>query len=111
MTHYLISARSLAAILALVVGLTLVAPPAFSAQPQGPVRPLATAATARVEALPAAAVTQAAQATPAPAANTPGDKPFFKSTKGIVVLVLMATGVGWAVASRSSDAVHSPGRN
>jgi hypothetical protein len=108
-TRYPKQARPLVGILALIVGLTLVAPPALAVQPQGPARPLAAAATAKVEALPAAAVAQAAQAAPAPAAST-GNKPFFKSTKGIVVLVLMATGLGWAAVSRNQDAVHSPAR-
>lgn len=107
MTRDLIRARSLAAILALVVGLTFVAPPAFAAAPPAPFRPLAAAAAARVDAAPAAVLAQAAQASP-PAGS--GDKPFFKSTKGVVVLVLMATAIGWAAVSRSQDAVHSPAR-
>ncbi len=107
MTRNLINARLVAASLALVVGLTLVAPPAFAA----PARPLAAAATAKVEAMPVATLAPAAQATPAPAAATQGGKPFFKSTKGVVVLVLMATGITWAAVSRSQDAVHSPARN
>jgi len=104
LTRDLIRARSLAAILALVVGLTLVAPPAFAAAP--PVRPLAAAAAAKVQAAPAAALAQAAQASP-PAGS---GKPFFKTTKGVVVLVLMATAISWAAVSRSQDAVHSPAR-
>ena len=111
MTRNLINARLVAASLALVVGLTLVAPPAFAAPLPAPARPLAAAATARVEAMPVATLAPAAQATPAAAAATQGDKPFFKSTKGIVVLVLMATAVSWAAVSRSQDAVHSPARN
>jgi hypothetical protein len=106
-TRDLNHARSLAGVLVLIFGLTLVAPPAFAAPPLGPARPLAAAAAAKVEAMPAAALAQAAQATPAAAT---GDKPFFKSTKGVLVLVLMATAVTWAAVSRSQDAVHSPGR-
>jgi hypothetical protein len=87
-----------------------VAPPAFAAPLPAPARPLAAAAVAKVEAMPLATLTPAAQASPAPAAATKGEKPFFKSTKGVVVLVLMATAVGWAAVSRSQDAVHSPAR-
>jgi hypothetical protein len=107
LTRDLIRARSLAAILALVVGLTFVAPPAFAAAPPAPIRPLASAAAAKVQAAPATALAQAAQASP-PAS---GGKPFFKTTKGVVVLVLMATAISWAAVSRSQDAVHSPARN
>jgi hypothetical protein len=107
LTRDLIRARSLAAILALVVGLTLVAPPAFAAAPPAPVRPLAAAAAAKVQAASATALAQAAQ-TSAPAGTS--GKPFFKSTKGIVVLVLMATAISWAAVSRSENAVHSPAR-
>jgi hypothetical protein len=107
LTRDLIRARSLAAILALVVGLTFVAPPAFAAAPPAPVRPLAAAAAAKVQAAPTAALAQTAQASP-PA--TGGGKSFFKSTKGVVVLVLMAGAISWAAVSRSQDAVHSPAR-
>jgi len=107
-THNPKQARPLAVVLSFVVGLTLVAPPAFAAPLPAPARPLSAAATAKVEAMPLATL---AQATPAAAAPPKGDKPFFKSTKGIVVLVLMATGLSWAAVSRSQDAVHSPARN
>jgi len=107
LTRDLIRARSLAAILALVVGLTFLAPPAFAAAPPAPVRPLAAAAAATVQAAPASVLAQAGQAA-APA--TSGGKPFFKSTKGVAVLVLMATAITWAAVSRSNDAIHSPGR-
>jgi hypothetical protein len=107
LTRDLIRARSLAAFLALVVGLTFIAPPAFAAAPPTPVGPLAAAGAAKVQAAPAATLAQAAQASP-PAGN--GGKPFFKTTKGVVVLVLMATAISWAAVSRSQDAVHSPAR-
>ncbi len=113
MKRYLKHARPLAGTVALIVGLTLVAPPAFAAGPAAVTtpRPIVAAATAKVEAMPVATLAPAAQASPAAAAPAKADKPFFKSTKGIVVLVLMATGIGWAAASRSQDAVHSPARN
>jgi hypothetical protein len=107
LTRDLIRARPLAAILALVVGLTFLAPPAFAAAPPVPVRPLAAAAAAKVQAAPAAALAQTAQASPAAGS---GGKPFFKSTKGVVVLVLMAGAIGWAAVSRNQDAVRSPAR-
>jgi hypothetical protein len=110
-THHPKQARPLAVFLALIVGLTFVAPPAFAAPLPAPARPLAAAAAAKVEAMPVPTLAPAAQASPAAAATTKGDKPFFKSTKGIVVLVLMATGISWAAVSRNQDAVHSPARN
>jgi hypothetical protein len=111
--HYLKHARLLAGALAFIVGATLVAPPAFAAGPAAATtpRPIAAAATAKVAAMPVASLAPAAQASPAAAAPAKGDKPFFKSTKGVVVLVLMATAVSWAAVSRSQDAVHSPARN
>ena len=45
-----------------------------------------------------------------PGATAVGSKPFFKSTKGVVVAVLLAGGLTWALVSRSKDAVHSPAR-
>jgi hypothetical protein len=110
-TRDLMKARLLAGTLAVVVGLTLVAPPAFAAPLPAPARPLAAAATAKVEAMPVATLSPATQSNPAAAVPAKGNKPFFKSTKGIVALVLMAVGVGWVATSRSQDAVHSPARN
>ena len=109
MTRYSKHARLLAGALALVVGLTLVAPPAFAASPAPDPRPIATAATAKVEAMPAATLAQAAQAAPAAVAET-GDKPFFKTTKGAIALVLLAGGLGYMAYSMSNDRVSSPGR-
>jgi len=111
-TRYLKRARLLAGALALVVGLTLVAPPAFAAEPApGPApRPIAAAATAKVEAMPAASLAQAAQAAPAAAPAETGDKPFFKTTKGVVALALLAGSLGYMAYSMSNDRVSSPGR-
>ena len=113
MTRYLKHARLLAGALALVVGSTLVAPPAFAASPAP--GPLAAAATAKVESAPAEALVQAAQAAPAvqaaPAAAVPtGDKPFLKTTKGVVALALLAGGLGYMAYSFSNDRVSSPPR-
>jgi hypothetical protein len=108
---YLKRARFLAGALALVLGLTLVAPPAFAAGPATAAspRPIADAATAKVEAMPAATLTQATQA-PAAAAAPTAEKPFFKTWKGIAALVLTIGVTAWLVQSRVDNAVHSPGR-
>ena len=116
MTRYLKHARLLAGALAMTVGLTLVAPPAFAATPAP--GPLAAAATAKVESAPAEALVQAAQAAQAapavqaaPAATVPtGDKPFLKTTKGVIALALLAGGLGYTVYSFSNDRVSSPQR-
>lgn len=112
MTRYLKHARLLAGALAMTVGLTLVAPPAFAATPAP--GPLAAAATAKVEEAPAEALVQAAQAAPAvqtaPAAASTGDKPFLKTTKGVLALALLAGGLGYTVYSFSNDRVSSPQR-
>lgn len=112
MTRYLKHARLLAGALALVVGLTLAAPPAFAGGPAPEPRPIAAAAAAKVEAMPAATLAQAtpaAQAAPA-ALTEAGDKPFFKTTKGVVALALLAGGLGYTVYSFSNDRVSSPQR-
>ncbi len=109
MTRDLKHARVLAGALALVLGLTLVAPPAFAAGPSPAPRPIADAAAAKVEALPATALAQAAQAAPAATTET-GGKPFFKTTKGAIALVLLAGGLGYMAYSWSNDRVKSPGR-
>jgi hypothetical protein len=92
--------------------LTLAAPPAFAAGPAP--GPIAAAATAKVESVPAEALAQAAQATPAaktaPAAAATGSEPFFKSPKGIVALVLTIGATAWLIQSRNSNKVTSPGR-
>ena len=104
MTRYLKQARLLAGALALVVGLTLVAPPAFAAGP------IAAAATARVATAPAEALAQAAQTVPATAPIDTAHKRFFKTTKGAIALVLMGGTVGYAVHSFSNGRVKSPAK-
>jgi len=105
-------ARFLAGALALVLGLTLVAPPAFAAGPAAAAspRPIADAATAKVEALPAATLAAAAQAAPAAAPAEAGGKPFFKSTKGAIALVLLGGTLGYMAYSMSNDRVKSPAK-
>ena len=112
MTRYLKPARPLAGTLALVLGLTLVAPPAFAAGPAtvASPRPIATAAIAKVDAMPAATLAQAAPAAPTPAAVDKTGKPFLKTTKGAVALVLLAGAFGYAFYSFSNDRVKSPAK-
>jgi hypothetical protein len=110
-TRYLAQARLLAGVLALIVGLTLVAPPAFAAGPAP--GPLAAAAAAKVQAAPAATLAQAAPATPAAKAAAPaptGDKPFFKTTTGAISLVLIAGTLGYMGYSMSHDRIKSPAK-
>jgi len=104
--------RFLAGVLALVLGLTLVAPPAVAAGPATAAspRPIAAAATAKVEALPAATLAQAAQAAPAAAPAETSGKPFFKTTKGAIALVLLAGSLGYTFYSFSNDRVKSPAK-
>ena len=111
MTHSLKHTRLPAGALAFVVGLTLVAPPAFAAEPTtvGTPRPIAAAATAKVEAMPAATLAQVAP-TPSAAIAPSNEKPFFKTGKGIAALVLTIGATAWLVQSRIDNKVSSPGR-
>lgn len=71
-------------------------------------RPLQAATQARLATADTGKATRYAQATGAAASES---KPFFKSTKGLAVAVLMVGGVAWVVASRHSDkVVHSPAK-
>jgi len=119
-TRCLQHARLLAGALALVLGSTLVAPPAFAAGSPNAVspHPIATAANARVAAMTAEALAQTAQAPPA-GKNAPaaapvgaGKKPFFKTTTGAIALALLAGGIGYTIYSAvdSRKAVKSPVR-
>jgi hypothetical protein len=87
---------------ALLVGVTLAAPPALAGG--GSPRPLNTAAAARVAAIPNAALAQAA----APAAQPAGGKPFLKTGKGALAVVLLAGALGYTVYSFGHDRVRSP---
>jgi hypothetical protein len=107
-------ARILASVLAAAFGLVMAAPPAFAGQlpaprPASPAKAtLAAAADARVAAMTSAEVRAVVQQEPA--AQTTTSPSFFKTGKGIAVLVLMAAGVGYAAYSAvdSRDAVKSP---
>ncbi len=112
MKRHRMHARSLAASLALVLGLTLAVPPAFAAEHANAAssRPIAVAASARVAAAPAKALAQAAPAAPSSAPARTSDKPFFRTTKGAIALVLIAATLGYMGYSMSSDRVKSPAR-
>ena len=74
-------------------------------QPAAPVpaRPLlASAALATSAAAPERAFEQAE------AAPTGDSKPFFKTKRGVAVIVLMVVGTGWVLYSKSNDRVKSP---
>jgi hypothetical protein len=108
--RYLNRARPLAAFLAIALCSTVAAPPAAAAGPApapAPARPLAAAAEAAGATLPQSAVAQAPA--PAPAA-VPDGKPFFKSTKGVLAVVLTAAGLGYMGYSFSNDRVKSPAK-
>ena len=104
-------ARPLAGCLALIVGLTLAAPPVFAAEPQTatPAQPLAAAAAAKVNALPAATLAKPSLAQQAGPTSS-GDKPFFKSGKGILAGVLLAATIGYMGYAMSHDRVKSPAK-
>jgi hypothetical protein len=116
-TRSLEHSRSFAGALAIVVGLTLAGPPAFAAGPASPATgPIAVAAVAKVAAVPTQVL---AQATPAPGKPAPapaaapaeaGGKPFFKSTKGAITLVLIAGAIGYTSYSLGHDRVKSPAK-
>lgn len=66
--------------------------------------PLAASAEARVARLDTSAV-----ATAAPAATGASDhKPFFKSGKGVAVILLFVGGAAWTIASARDKRIHSP---
>jgi len=112
-TRYLKHARFLAGALALIVGLTFVAPPAFAAESTAPAQPLAAAAAAKVAAVPAASLGQAAQTAQQAPPTTPVEargKPFFKSTKGAIALVLLGGTLGYMAYSMSNDRIKSPAK-
>ncbi len=115
MTRYLKQAKLLAGALALVVGLTLVAPPAFAAGPAPDPRPITAAAAAKVEAVPAEASPRRPRPLrltkpPTATAAETGNKPFFKTTQGAIALVLLAGTLGYMGYSMSNDRVKSPAR-
>ena len=102
--------RSIAAGVALSVALAVVAPPALAAPPAvSPVQKptsLAASAAARLS----AADTSVALQAPAPATETAG-KPFIKTRKGALAMVLLAAGLTMVFVSYGNDRVKSPAAN
>jgi hypothetical protein len=98
--------------LALLVGLTFVAPPASAdeaprtttSETPSPT-PVATAAAAKVAKLDSA---ELAEATQAPAAESESPSSFFKSPKGVAALVLAVAGVSYVIYSSQNDRINSP---
>ena len=101
MSLHLQKARPLAGALALAIGVTFAAPPPSTAAP----RPIASAAEAKVAALPTSALAQAA-----PASTSTSDKSFIKTKKGAIAVVLLAGAIGYTAYSLSNDRVKSPAR-
>ena len=101
-------ARLLVGVLAIVVALTLAAPPVLAAPPP---QPTTTDAAARAAAVPGPVLAQATATAPtSPSAQAPGPKPFLKTTKGALALALFAGAVGYTAYSFGHDRVHSPAR-
>jgi hypothetical protein len=111
-TRSLKHTRVLAGVLALVLGLTLGAPPAFAAEPASATspRPIASAASAKVAAAPAEVLAQATPAATPAAPAEAGGKPFFKTTTGAIALVLLGGTIGYMAYSMSNDRVKSPAK-
>jgi hypothetical protein len=99
--------------LTVTLGASLAVPPVWAAEGvshAGQMTPVSQSSVAKagMRGPEAARATQAPAA--APSASTES-KSFFKTGKGIAALVLMVGASAWVIASRkSSDVVHSPGR-
>jgi hypothetical protein len=95
------------------VGCGLSAPPCLAAPPALPQANVGLRASVAKLAVPdtttGARFTQEAGKDAASAA-TGESRSFIHSPKGIAAVILLVGGVAWAIASRSKDAVHSPGR-
>lgn len=101
-------ARPVAALAALVLGFTVTAAPAAAAEAQ-PAAPTAKPTLSAVASAKLAKLNTNAALAPAQASGVASsDKPFFKSTKGAVVLILLAVGTGYTIYSTSHDRVSSP---
>jgi hypothetical protein len=107
------STRLVAGALALLLGLTLAAPPAANAREakappaKASIAATAAAAVARMD----TGAVRLTQDPPAPASGSPEGSSFFRSGRGAAVLVLLAAGVGYAIYSTRNDIVkQSPCR-
>jgi hypothetical protein len=108
------STRPAAGALALLLGLTLGAPPAANAREvkapsaKGSIAATAAAAVAQMD---TRAAVRLSQDPPAPASGSQDSRSFFRSGRGAAVLVLLAAGVGYAIYSTHHDDVkRSPCR-
>jgi hypothetical protein len=102
--------RPFAAVVAAVVGLAVVAPPASAAEPADATaaKPgIAASVDKAVRTVPRSALAQTAQTAPAEADTASG---FFGTTKGKVALALFVGGAAWTIYSvkDSRDPVKSP---
>jgi hypothetical protein len=102
--------RLWAGLLAVAVGLTLVATPAWAGEAPSPVAPktLKAATAAKLAALDTNKALMLNQ--DAAGASAEGSKTFFRTRKGAVTAVLMVGAIAWVLVSRSQDALHSPAR-
>lgn len=106
--HVVAWARPVAGALALLMGITFMAPPAAAAEAVAASTPAASkptisdAAVKATRSVPRAALMQTADAPGATqTADTAGG--FFGTTKGKVALVLFAAGMGWTLYSTKND--------
>ena len=102
--------RTAIGVLALTLAASVATPPAWATEPApraALATPIADAAAAKVA---AANPSQDLRATQAPATTATESRPFFKSTKGVVAIVLMAGVMAYTIHSRTCCAIHSPGR-
>jgi hypothetical protein len=106
--------RPLTGLLAVVVGLTLAAPPASAADAvavtKAPAPSQLAATTAAKLATLAPAPSAFAQTAPAADPVSTDNRPFFKTPKGVAALVLMVAGAGYVAyrIPKDNEKVHSP---
>jgi hypothetical protein len=98
--------------LTVALGASLAVPPVWAADaPPRPDRiaPLSGASVGKTG-MRGPEATRAAQAPAPTAAASTESKSFFKSTKGVVAIVLMAGVMAYTIHSRTCCAIHSPAR-
>lgn len=103
--------RLLTGALATVVLGALTAPPCLAAPPVAPQAPGNLRASVARLATPDASASARFTQEAGKEATGSGSRSFIHSPKGVVAVLMLVGGVAWAIASRSKDAVHSPGRN
>jgi hypothetical protein len=98
--------------LTVALGASLAVPPVWAADasPRADrIAPLSSASVAKTG-MRGPEPARAAQAPAATASASTESKPFFKSTKGAVAIVLMAGVMAYTIHSRTCCAIHSPSR-